>query len=48
MKITIRKDDKMTLKEMRGFNGINLRDERINYIERKDLDDVVVDADCLN
>lgn len=30
--------------DMQGFTGINLRDERIDYIERKDLDDVVVDA----
>lgn len=29
---------------MQGFTGINLRDERIDYIERKDLDDVVIDA----
>lgn len=30
--------------EMHGFTQINLRDESIDYIERKDLDDVVVDA----
>lgn len=30
--------------EMQGFTGINLRDDSIDYIERKDLDDVVVDA----
>ena len=38
--------DKLTPKttEMQGFTQINLRDESIDYIERKDLDDVVVDA----
>ena len=30
--------------EMQGFTQINLRDESIDYIERKDLDSVVVDA----
>ena len=30
--------------EMQGFTQINLRDESIDYIERKDLDDVVVEA----
>lgn len=29
---------------MQGFTQINLRDESIDYIERKDLDDVVVEA----
>lgn len=38
--------DKLTPKttEMQGFTQINLRDESIDYIERKDLDSVVVDA----
>ena len=31
-------------KEMQGFKQVNLRDEPIDYIERKDLDDVVIDA----
>ena len=31
-------------KDMQGFKQINLRDEPIDYIERKDLNDVVVDA----
>lgn len=39
-------EDKLTPKEteMQGFTQINLRDESIDYIERKDLDDVVVEA----
>ena len=33
--------------QMQGFKQVNLRDERIDYIEMKDLDDVVVEA-CSN